>query len=68
MWPTILHLLSPKQHSTMCHAKRKPLAKAGSPNILVATCNVFQGIFGFLCRCVLGCLRDVHARVDAFAA
>ena len=92
MWPTILHLLSPKQHSmiTILHllspkqhsmirvvhiphigTKRKPLTKAGSPNILVhvvATYDAFQAVLGFLCRHVLGCLPDVHSRTDAFAA
>ena len=51
--------------------KRKPLTKAGSPNILVhvvATYNAFQAVLGFLCRHVLRCVLDIHARVDAFAA
>ena len=51
--------------------KRKPLTKARSSNILVhmvATYDAFQAVLGFLCRLVLGCLLDVHAHVDAFAA
>ena len=42
MWPTISHILSPKQHSMIrvvriphVGTKRKPLTKAVSPNILV---------------------------------
>ena len=78
MWPTISHLLSLKQHSMIrvvrnphTNTKRKPLTKAGSPNILVhvvATCDAFQAVLGFLYRHVLGCLPDVHAQVDAFDA
>ena len=81
MWPTISHLLSPKQHSmirvvpiTHINTKRKPLTKAGSPNIpvlvhdVVATYDDFQGVLGFLCRHVLGSLLDVHAWFDTFAA
>ena len=78
MWPTISHLLSPKQHSMIrvvrishiC-TKRKLLTKAGSRNILVhvvATYDNFQAVLGFLCHHVLRCLLDVHARVDALAA
>ena len=77
MWPTISHLLSPKQHSMigfvripLIDMKRKPLTKAGSPNILVhvvATYDAFQVVLGFLCHHVLGCLLDTHARVYAFA-
>ena len=51
--------------------KRKPLTETGSPNILVhveATYDTFQAVLGFLCRHVLECLLDVHARTDAFAA
>ena len=51
--------------------KRKLLTKAGSPNILVhveATYDAFQAVLGFLCRHVLECLLDVHARTDTFAA
>ena len=52
--------------------KRKPLTKAGSLNIpvhVVAMYGAFQAVYvlGFLCRHVLRCLLDVHARVDAFA-
>ena len=50
--------------------KRKPLTKAGSPNVLVhvvATYDAFQAALGFLC-CHMLHLPDVHARVDAFAA
>ena len=59
MWPTILHLLSPKQHSIrfvhISHigTKRKLVTKAGSPNILVhvvATYDAFQAVLSFLCR------------------
>ena len=82
MWSTISHILSPKQHSMIqvvciphiC-TKRKPLTKAGSPNIhvllhVMATYmyDAFQAVLGFLCRHVLGCLLDVHARADVFAA
>ena len=77
MWPTMLHLLSLKQRSMIrvvripyIDMKRKPLTKAGSSNILVhvvATYDDFQAVLGFLCRHVLGCLFDVHARADAFA-
>ena len=76
MWPTILYLLSLKQHSMMrlvriphIDVKRKPLTKAGRPNILVhvvAMYDAFQAILGFLCRRVLRCVFDVHTRVDAF--
>ena len=76
MWPTILHLLSPKQHSMMrlvriphIDTKRKPLTKAGRPIILVhvvAMYDAFQAVLGFLCRRVLQCVLDVHTRVDAF--
>ena len=58
-----LAFLSPKQHSMigvvcicLIHTKRKPLTKAGSPNILVcvvATYNTFQAVLDFLCRHVL---------------
>ena len=50
--------------------KRKPLTKAGSPNILVyvaTTYDAFQAVLGFLC-CHVQHFPDVHARVDAFAA
>ena len=77
MRSTISHLLSPKQYSMirivriphLC-TKRKPLTKAGSPNILVhvvATYDTLQAVLGFLCRHVLGCLLDIHARVDGLA-
>ena len=75
------HLASllPKQHSmirVVCiphiGTKRKPLTKAGSPNILLhvvaSKYDDFQAVLGFLCRHVLGCLLNVHARVDTFAA
>ena len=78
MWPTILHLLSPKQHSMIravhiphISTKRKPLRKAGSPNIIVhvvATYDTFQAVLDFLCHHVLQCLLDVHACIDALAA
>ena len=78
MWPIILHLLSPKQHSMirLVHiphigTKRKSPTKAGSPNILVhmvAMYDAFQAILGFLCRHVLRCFVNVHVHVDAFAA
>ena len=48
--------------------KRKPLTKAGRPNILVhvvASYNVFQAVLGFLCHCVL-CFPNIHAHVDVF--
>ena len=76
MWPTISHLLSPKQRSILfmriphIDTKRKPLTEAGSPNILVhvvAMCNAFQAVLGFLCCHVLR-LPDIHTHVDAFAA
>ena len=77
IWPTISHLLSPKQHSMIrlvhilhIDTKRKPLTKAGSLNILVhmvATYDAFQAVLGFLCHYVLGCLLDVHARTDTLA-
>ena len=77
MWPTILHLLSPKQHSMIrvMHTphictKRKPLTKAGRLNILVhveATFDTFQDVLGFLCRHVLRCLLHIHARIDVLA-
>ena len=46
------------------------LTKAMSSNTctvvdVVATCDA---VLGFFCRRVLGCLLDVHARVDPFAA
>ena len=76
MWPTISHLLSPKQHSMIrvvhiphIGTKKKPLTKAGSPNILVhvvATYDAFQAVLGFLCHNVLRCLLDVHTHVDAY--
>ena len=88
MWPTISHLLSPKLHSMIrvvriphIGTKRKPLTKAGSPNILVhvvATYDTFIIIFYFFFNFffVLGVLYrhvlrtrtspDVHARVDTF--
>ena len=52
--------------------KRKSLTKAGSPNIpvlvhAVATYDDFQGVTWLLCHYVLGCLHDVHARVDAIS-
>ena len=68
MWPTISHVLSPKQrsmirvmhipYSLIAHVgtKRKPLTKAGSSNILVhmvATYDAIQDVLGFLCRRVL---------------
>ena len=69
--------LSPKQHSMIrivriphIGTKRKPLTKAGSPNVIVhvvATYDNFQAVLGFLCRRVLGCLLDVHAHSDVFA-
>ena len=72
------HFPPPKQHSMIrfvriphIDAKRKPLTKAGSPNILVhvvATYDDYQAVLGFLCRHVLGCLLVVHARVGVFAA
>ena len=67
--------LSPKQHSMIQVVRtphigtmRKLLTKAGSLNILVhmvAVCDAFQAVLGFLCCQVLGCFLD---RVDAFVA
>ena len=79
VWPTISHLLSLKQHSSLIrvvriphiNTKGKPVTKAGSPNVLVhvmATYDDFQAVLGFLCRHVLGYLLVVHACVDVFAA
>ena len=80
MWPTISHLLSPKQHSMIrvvriprIGTKRNPVTKAGSPNILVhvvATYDALQAVLCFFCCHMLRCLLDVHTRtrVDAFAA
>ena len=69
--------LSLKQHSMIrivriphIGTKRKPLTKAGSPNVIVhvvATYDNFQAVHGFLCRHVLGCLLDVHTHSDVFA-
>ena len=28
---------------------------------------IFKVLFGFLCRHVVGCLLDIHTRVDTFA-
>ena len=76
MWPTISHLLTPKQHSMIrfvhiphIGTKRKTLINEGSPNILVrvvAMYDAFQAVLGFLCHLVLH-FPDVLARVDAFA-
>ena len=73
VWPTISHLLSLKQHITILFmhiphigTKRKPLTKAGSPNIpvhMVATYGAFRAVLDFLCHYVLRRLPDVHARV-----
>ena len=78
MWPTISHLLSPKQHSMIrvvriphIGTKRKPLTKAASPNILVhmvATYDAFQAVLDILCCHALRYLLDIHARVDTLAA
>ena len=51
--------------------KRKTLTKAGNPNILLhkeAMYDAFQAVLRFLYCHVLGCLLDVYARADAFAA
>ena len=74
VWPTISYLLSQKQHSMIrvvriphIGTKRKPLTKAGSPNILVhvvATYDDFQT--SLLCRHGLR-LPDTRARFDTFA-
>ena len=64
VWPTISHLLSPKQHSIIqivhipdiC-TKRKPLTKTWSPNMLVhvvATYDDFKAVSFF---CVSPCVK-----------
>ena len=66
MWLTISQVVRIPHIGT----KRKPLTKAGSPNIHVhveATYDAFQAVLGFFIAHVLGCILDIHAHADAFA-